>query len=201
MENDTDIFNTTLNFNYQVFTTYKIGQIIAKFWFPVTGPLGLCGDLLCLVAMLLPQNRKLVTAIYLAIIAINDSFVVIFTYGWVWYHDFYDLEWGSLECKIWMHISISSTEAVALILLLMTYDKYYVIRNPLKASLHASLKRVKIGVSLIYLVTVSVNGCAYVGFDATGQSCDANKEYADKWYAVVYWALVSFTSEFISFIQ
>ena len=197
MENSSYSYNYTTLIYYQDIITYRIGQIIAKFWFPVTGPLGLFGDILCLIVMLLPHNRKLTTAIYLAVTAVNDSFVIIFTYGWAWYHDYFTQKWGSLECKLWMHISISGTEAGAFILLLMTYDRYYVIRNPLKASLHSSLKRVKFGVSIIYVVTILVNGCAYFAFEAQGQACDANTKYAEKWYALAYWFLVFFTSKYV----
>ena len=187
------VYNTT-EMNYQYLLIYWIGKLIIKYWFPITGPLGIIGDLLCLIIMLLPTNRKLVTATYLAIIAVNDALVVAFTYSWVWYHDYYELKWNSLECKLWMHISISSTQAGALILLLMTYDKFYVIKYPLKTSVHSSMKRIKIGVSCIYTGTVLFNFCAYFGFEAEKNTCEASNEQV--WYVLGYWFVTFFTSKY-----
>ena len=189
-------YNTT-ELNYQYLVIYWIGKLIIKYWFPTTGPLGIIGDLLCLIIMLLPTNRKLVTATYLAIIAVNDAFVVAFTYSWVWYHDYYELKWNSLECKLWMHVSISSTQAGALILLLMTYDKFYVIKNPLKTSVHSSMKRIKIGVPFIYTGTILFNFCAYFGFEAEKNTCEASSEQT--WYVLGYWFVTFFTSEYNKF--
>ena len=47
-------YNTT-ELNYQYLVIYWIGKLIIKYWFPIT--VGIIGDLLCLIIMLLPTSQ------------------------------------------------------------------------------------------------------------------------------------------------
>ena len=81
---------------YKEFITYKIGTIVIKYWFPITGPLGLIGNILSFIIMRLQSNRKLITSFYLTVLAVNDSLVIIFINSYIWHHDYFELHWEDL---------------------------------------------------------------------------------------------------------
>ena len=169
---------------YKTFTTYRIGTIIIKYWFPFLWPLGLIGNVLSLIIIRLPSNRKLITSFYLTVIAVNDSLVIIFINSYIWHHDYFELNWEDLECGVFMYFASALTQAGALVLLAMTYDKYYIIKNPLITSSYNNIKRVKIVTLAIYLTTFSINGFSLKTFHAEGLSCEATD--STEWYILLY---------------
>ena len=184
---------------YKEFITYKIGTIIIKYWFPITGPLGLIGNILSFIIMRLQSNRKLITSFYLTVLAVNDSLVIIFINSYIWHHDYFELHWEDLECGVYIYFASALTQAGALLLLLMTYDKYYIIKNPLKTNSYNNIKRVKILTCVIYLGTFSINGFAFVTVHAEGLSCEA--AVSTEWYILVYLFLVLLAGKYFSFFK
>ena len=75
----------------------------------------------------------------------------------------FSLTMGNMECKIFMYFASVFTQAASLLLLLMTYDKFYVFRNPLKTSSHNNLKRLKIGVFVTYFLVLTGNVLTFPG--------------------------------------
>ena len=179
IDNEDD--NTT---SYRDFITYDIGKTITRYWFPIMGPVGLVGNIISLIIMLKPTNRRLIVSVYLAVIAVNDSIIVTFVNSYIWQHDYFHSPWGNMECKIFMYFASVFTQAASLLLLLMTYDKFYVFRNPLKTSSHNSMKRLKIGVFVIYFLVLTVNILKFPSSRSRGIECHSSD--SNTWYLMVF---------------
>ena len=170
--------------SYKDFVTYDIGRAITRYWFPIMGPVGLIGNVISLIIMLMPSNRRLIVSIYLAIIAVNDSITIAFVNSYIWSHDYFLHAWNNLECKTFMYFASVFTQAASLLLLLMTYDKFNVIRNPLKSSYDNSMKRLKIGVGVIYFLVITINILKFPSSWAVGFTCYSSG--SDTWYLMAF---------------
>ena len=53
--------------------TYVVASFIDMYWFPVLIPVGLVGNTLSFLVMIKPNNRKMLTCIYMATISVNDN--------------------------------------------------------------------------------------------------------------------------------
>ena len=190
MENSTDLLsNVTMGDDsdtstYKDFVTYDIGKAITRYWFPIMGPIGVIGNIISLIIMLMPSNRRLIVSIYLAIIAINDTITIIFVNSYIWSHDYFLHPWKNYECKTFMYFASVFTQAAALLLLLMTYDKYYVFRNPLKSSYESSMKRLKIGVGFIYFLVLTINVLKFPSSWPVGFTCYSSG--SSTWYLMAF---------------
>ena len=190
MENITDLAsNVTVaddgdSLTYKDFVTYDIGKAITRYWFPIMGPIGVVGNVISLIIMLMPSNRRLIVSMYLAIIAINDTITVVFINSYIWSHDYFLHPWKNYECKTFMYFASVFTQAGALMLLLMTYDKYYVIRNPLKSSYDSSMKQLKIGVGFIYFLVLTINVLKFPSSWPIGFTCYSSD--SSTWYLMAF---------------
>ena len=190
MENITDLAsNVTVaddgdSLTYKDFVTYDIGKAITRYWFPIMGPIGVVGNVISLIIMLMPSNRRLIVSMYLAIIAINDTITVVFINSYIWSHDYFLHPWKNYECKTFMYVASVFTQAGALMLLLMTYDKYYVIRNPLKSSYDSSMKRLKIGAAFIYFLVLTINVLKFPSSWPIGFTCYSSD--SSTWYLMAF---------------
>ena len=58
-------------------TLYIIGEGLNRYWLPFMVIVGLCGNGLSLIVMLLSHNRTFTTCLYLAALAVSDNILLI----------------------------------------------------------------------------------------------------------------------------
>ena len=133
----------------QTYLTYKLTKYIAKYWFPVLIPLGLVGNTLSFLVMIRPNNRKVSTCIYMAVISINDN-VMLSSALYDWFVvGVYIREWYLLECKINAYSPNFSLQCSTYLVVAMTIDKYIAIKWPHRAATYSTPRRAKITILTI----------------------------------------------------
>ena len=111
----------------ETYMTYKTAKYINRFWFPILVPIGLIGNTLSFLVMILPHNRKMSTCIYMAAISINDNLMMCLALnGWlVTTGKLY--EWPRWGCKCQAYFVGFSLQTSTFLVLAMTIDKYVAI--------------------------------------------------------------------------
>ena len=139
----------------QTYLTYKVAKYIATYWFPVLIPLGLVGNTLSFLVMIIPNNRRISTCTYMASISINDNLMMCLEVH-AWFVSALNVhEWDVLECKLAAYFAFFTLQCATYQILAMTIDKYIVIRWPHKAATYSSPKRAQIIIVTI-LIFVSI---------------------------------------------
>ena len=137
------------------YTIFKIANFINIYWFPVLIPIGLAGNILSLLVMIKPNNRKMSTCIYMGAISVNDNIMMCMCL-----HDYLVYvakihSWHSIECKINAFAALFALQNGTFQVLAMTLDKYIAIRWPHKAATYSTPSRAK-------MITVSLYISAFV---------------------------------------
>ncbi len=65
------------------YLTYKIGDVIHKYYLPIIVTIGLCGNILSLLVLLQKKHRNNSCYILMAALAVNDS-IVLCVAGYDW---------------------------------------------------------------------------------------------------------------------
>ena len=156
MSNYTEGFETTtLNMfmeKVEAYMTFKIATYITKYWFPILVPIGLVGNTLSFLVMIKPNNRKMSTCIYMAVISINDNLMMFLAlYNWlvtvVKIH-----EWHPMECRFAAFLVLHALQNTTFQVLAMTIDKFVAIKWPNKAAIYSTPRQAKMTVGCnIYL--------------------------------------------------
>ena len=84
----------------ETYMTYRAASYINQYWFPILVPKGLIGNTLSFFVMMRPNNRKVSTCIYMAVISVNDNLMMCLAL-----HDYLVVEvklhdMGQWECKL-----------------------------------------------------------------------------------------------------
>ena len=140
----TDIFMEEV----ETLVTYKIANVINKYWFPILVPIGLVGNSLSFLVMIKPSNRKLSTCIYMAAISINDNVMMLFSVQSWLATELKAYKRHSIECKIISFLGLTVLQNSTFQILAMTIDKYIAIKWPHRAATYSTPKRAKITIAL-----------------------------------------------------
>ena len=183
----------------QTYTTFRIASFIDTYWLPVLVPLGFVGNTLSFIVMIKPNNRKMSTCIYMAVISINDNLMMcLLSYHALVVVVFKNNEYHSVECKIIDFLALSTLQNSTFQVVAMTIDKYIAIKWPHKAANYSTSGRVK-------MIKLSLSACA-LGYNSshlflsrvTGGQCIAYS--VDKlitriysWFSFVLNAVIPFT--------
>ena len=60
----------------ETYVTFDIATTLNVYWFPILVPIGLVGNTLSLLVMIKPNNRKISTCIYMAVLSVNDNLMM-----------------------------------------------------------------------------------------------------------------------------
>ena len=180
------------------YIVFKVAKYIATSWFPVLIPLGLAGNILSFLVMIMPKNRKMSTCIYMAAISINDSILLCFDIH-VWFVVAVNKrKWNEWKCKSNAYFAYLCLQTATYLILAMTIDKYIAIQWPHKSTWYSSPTRAKVIISIViisvamynlphFFITAVVTGNCY-GYSAKGF---LTKVYS--WFTIIINAVIPFT--------
>ena len=183
----------------ETYTTFRIASFIDTYWLPVLVPLGLVGNTLSFIVMIKPNNRKMSTCIYMAVISINDNLMMcLLSYDALVVVVFKNNEYHSVECKIIGFLALSTLQNSTFQVVAMTIDKYIAIKWPHKAATYSSSGKVKLIALSLSVCALSYNSPHLFLSRVTGGQCIAYS--ADKlitrvysWFSFVLNAIIPFT--------
>ena len=136
---------------------FKIANIIAKCWIPVLVPIGLVGNTLSFLVMIKPNNRKMSTCIYMAAISINDNIMMLLAlYAWL-VNSMNVYQMYDLECKISAHFILFGLQNSTMQVIVMTFDIYFAINWPHKATTFSTPRRAKITLIAVWICVLVYN--------------------------------------------
>ena len=137
---------TELASNHQL---YAVGRAMQVYWMGVLIPVGVLGNLLSLVVLLQPQNRRISFCIYLATLAVCDLLLMLVG-GFAWGISLSDEGYGndqhqpqasSTMCSLFLYCFHFLSQAGTLMVMAMSVDRYIALRYPMRATLYCSKKR------------------------------------------------------------
>ena len=74
---DTKITTTdTFMAEVETYIAFEIATTLSVYWFPILVPIGLVGNNLSFLVMIKPNNRKMSTCIYMAVLSVNDNLMM-----------------------------------------------------------------------------------------------------------------------------
>ena len=135
---------------------FKIGNLIAIYYFPIFIPVGFVGNTLSFLIMIKPNNRKMSTCIYMAAISINDNIMVsMICYDYL-VSNAQMHKWNPFECNFLAFLALFVLQNSTFLVVAMTLDKYIAIKWPHKAATYSTPRRAK-----LIAVGVYVFACVY----------------------------------------
>ena len=177
--------------------TYKIANIINKYWFPILVPIGLVGNSLSFLVMIKPGNRQLSTCIYMAAISINDNVMMLLAVQSWLATELKAYKRHPIECKIISFLGLTVLQNSTFQILAMTVDKYIAIKWPHRAAMYSTPRRAKITIVIVIICVVIYNvphffatkliGVQCIGFRVEGV---ITKVYS--WFSFVLNAIIPF---------
>ena len=138
----------------EFYMAFKIANFINTYWFPVLIPIGLVGNILSLIVMIKPKNRKMSTCIYMAAISINDNLMMASSLNNFLVIVMEIHKWYLWECKLATFCALFALQNSSFQVLAMTVDKYIAIKWPHKAATYSTPKRAK-------MIAVGLSVCAF----------------------------------------
>ena len=137
------------------YTTYKIGNFINTYWFPVLIPLGIVGNTFSFIVMMKRNNRKMSTCICMAAISVNDNLMMVTSF-----YNFMVIvlkihRWYLWVCKVAAFCALFALQNSTFQVLAMTMDKYIAIKWPHKAATYSTPKRAR-------MITIGSSVCAFI---------------------------------------
>ena len=139
----------------QGYMTFKIATEINNYYFLILAPIGLVGNTLSFLVMIKPNNRKLLTCIYMAAISINDNLMILLAlHNWLVSAE-QIFEWHIIQCKTVACLTAIGLQNSTYQVVAMTVDKYIAIKWPHRGGQYSTperAKRILAGVILCALV-------------------------------------------------
>ena len=137
---------------------FMVGVAIHDYYFPFTVIIGIIGNILSFLVMIKPHNRHISTCIYMACLSVSDTILIIYQGYSFWilptfkFHPFV-----SIHCLWIMFTGFGLSMTGSLIIVAMTFDKFFAIRFPHKSASFNTSTRAKIVVIIIVLFSVLFN--------------------------------------------
>ena len=118
---------------------------IRFWWYSIVIPVGIIGNLLCLLVLLKKQNRKMSCNVYMAALAMADTMVLVSQSGMTvlmnWLPTVFPLDKLNIMCKVFSYSLFSSAYSGTMIILALLVDRVIAVTNPLRAAGILSPKR------------------------------------------------------------
>ena len=137
---------------------FKIGVAIHSYYFPFTVIIGIIGNILSFLVMAKPHNRHISTCVYMACLSVSDTMLLIYQGYSIWILPTFELHpFVSIHCLWNMFTGFGLSMIGSLIIVAMTFDKFFAIRYPHKSASFNTPTRAKIVVIIIVLFSVLFN--------------------------------------------
>lgn len=132
--------NPSLTNTMEMYITYRIAMIINSHYYKVMIPVGLVGNFISFVIMILPRNRSNSCCCCMAVLALSDSIVLCHVL-YAWLNNTYIAPVSITMCKYIVFANQVMTLNGVLLIISMTFDRYISICFPLKAPIYCTKKR------------------------------------------------------------
>ena len=161
-----------------------------RFWVYITVvPVGILGNMVCILVVSKKQNRKLSSCMYMGALAVADTVVLISQGGIIvlvtWLAKICALYKINIMCKVFAYSLFSAGFCGTMIILALLVERVIAVTRPLKAAALLSPRRAK-----TVIITIIIIGFAYnipIIFSATmedhfGKQCVIVSGYASAIY-------------------
>ncbi len=161
-------------------------RLIRTYFYPITAPAGLLGNIIIFLIMVKPRNNHISTSMYMLFISINDIFVVMGTEAYRYYLFISNGVFTDIKCKVFSYIAVSFSQIGTWQIVSMTFDKYLAVRFPLKAGVYCTQNGVIIINIMIYLFIFLFNVPNYLLFVSIPGLNYCTLSNGSKWYVSFY---------------
>ena len=138
-----------------------LGFTIRFWWYSTVIPIGIIGNMLCVLVLSKKQNRTVSCNVYMGALAIADTMVLISQGGMTilvnWLTKIINLEKQHIMCKVFSYFVFSASYSGTLIILALLTERVIVVTRPLKAAVLLSSKRAMIVVITLTMVAFAYN--------------------------------------------
>ena len=137
---------------------FKIGVAVHDYYFPFIVIIGVIGNILNFLVMVMPHNRRISTCVYMACLSISDNMLLIYQGYSVWMLPTFKLHrFVSTHCLWNKYTGFGLSMIGSLIIVAMTFAKFFAIRFPHKSASFNTPRRAKITVIVIVLFSALFN--------------------------------------------
>ena len=156
-ETNTSNMETTATKDPQV----DLGFTIRFWWYSTVIPIGIIGNMLCVLVLSKKQNRTVSCNVYMGALAIADTMVLISQGGMTilvnWLTKIINLEKQHIMRKVFSYFMFSASYSGTLIILALLMERVIVLTRPLKAAVLLSSKRAMIVVIILVMESFAYN--------------------------------------------
>ncbi len=132
----------------------EVQRIIRTYFFPLTAPFGLAGNLAIFLVMLKAKNRSMSTCIYMLFICINDTAIIAIGEPYKYYMYITKSTWTTLKCKVFSFSTITITYVATWQVVMLSLDKWLAIQFPLKAHIYCTpSKAIAVNIFVYVIIT------------------------------------------------
>ena len=137
---------------------YKIGVAFHDYYFPVIVTIGIFGNIFSFFVMVRPHNKNISTCVYMAWLSIFDIICIIYQGYSIWVLPTFKLHpFVSIHCKWNMFMGFGFSMIGSLVIVAMTFDKFFAIRFPHKSASFNTAKRAKIVIAIVFVFSIIYN--------------------------------------------
>ena len=137
---------------------YQIGIAIHDYYFPFIVAVGIIGNILSFLVMVQPYNRLISTCVYMACLSVSDTILLIYQGYSIWILPTFQLHpFVPMHCSWNMYTSFGFSMIGSLIIVAMTFDKFFAIRFPHKSASFNTPRRAKIVIIIIVIFSAIFN--------------------------------------------
>ena len=138
-----------------------IGFAIRFWWYSTVIPIGIIGNMLCVLVLSKKQNPTVSSNVYMGALALADTMVLISQGGMTilinWLTKVIALKKQNIMCKVFSYFVFSASYSGTLIILALLTERVIVVTRPLKAAVLLSPKRAMAVVIILTMVAFAYN--------------------------------------------
>ena len=137
---------------------FQIGVAVHDYYFPFIVVTGVIGNIFNFLVMVMSHNRNISTCVYMACLSVSDTILLIYQGYSVWMLPTFKLHpFVSMHCLWNKYTGFGLSMIGSLIIVAMTFGKFFAIRFPHKSASFNTPTRAKIVVICIVLFSVVFN--------------------------------------------
>ena len=137
---------------------FKIGVAVHDYYFLFIVIIGVIGDTLNFLVMVMPHNRDISTCVYMACLSVSDTMLLVYQGYSVWMLPAFELHpVVSMHCLWNKYTGFGLSMTGSLIIVAMTFGKFFAIRFPHKSASFNTPTRAKVVVIVIVLFSFVFN--------------------------------------------
>lgn len=182
-KNETHFLITNIHDHPQAYFTNHTIDKVALVYYPIIIPIGIIGNICALFLLNRKWIRDLSVSFFLSALAYSDIgfLLCFFTFRWLTNSviplDLADLY--SAACKAALYMNSIFIQTSSLLVVAVTYDRFFTVYFPLKAKTHCTKKRAKIVTSCIVIVVFGLFSWFLWGWHSSGGECTLMPNFHD----------------------